>query len=108
MLVGRGDRVPSLRRAGINVSTPALTDAAVPTTPEWTITDLVEHVGRSQHWVAEIIERRITDPTQLPKEMAFVVQGRPATSGQGRGGTTFTANRPPRTRQERSTSTLAP
>jgi len=47
-------------------------DAAVPTTPEWTITDLVEHVGQTQHWVAEIIERRITDPTQLPTEMAVL------------------------------------
>lgn len=47
-------------------------DAAVPTTPEWTITDLVEHVGQSQHWIAEIIERRITDPTQLPTEMAVL------------------------------------
>jgi uncharacterized protein (TIGR03083 family) len=45
-------------------------DAAVPTTPGWTITDLVEHVGQTQHWVAEIIEQRITDPTQLPTEMA--------------------------------------
>lgn len=45
-------------------------DAAVPTTPGWTITDLVAHVGQTQHWVAEIIERRITDPTQLPTEMA--------------------------------------
>ena len=45
-------------------------DAAVPTTPEWTITELVEHVGQTQHWVAEIIERRITDPTQLPTDMA--------------------------------------
>ncbi|WP_405163680.1 maleylpyruvate isomerase family mycothiol-dependent enzyme [Nocardia sp. NBC_01499] len=44
-------------------------DAAVPTAPKWTITDLVEHVGQTQHWVAEIIERRITDPTQLPMEM---------------------------------------
>jgi uncharacterized protein (TIGR03083 family) len=44
----------------------------VPTTPGWTITDLVEHVGQSQHWVAEIIERRITDPTQLPTEMAVL------------------------------------
>jgi hypothetical protein len=25
--------------------------AAVPTTPEWTIADLVEHVGQTQHWV---------------------------------------------------------
>ena len=47
-------------------------DAAVPTTPGWTITDLVEHVGQSQDWVAEIIERRITDPTQLPTEMAVL------------------------------------
>ncbi len=45
-------------------------DAAVPTTPGWTITDLVAHVGQTQHWVAEIIERRIIDPTQLPTEMA--------------------------------------
>src|SRR5262245_21421995 len=47
-------------------------DAAVPTTPEWTITDLVEHVGQTQHWVAEIIERRITDPAQLPTEMGIL------------------------------------
>src|SRR5689334_11790297 len=45
-------------------------DAAVPTAPQWTVTDLVEHVGQTQHWVAEIIERRITDPAQLPIEMA--------------------------------------
>src|SRR3954466_16191841 len=47
-------------------------DAAVPTTPGWTISDLVEHVGQSQNWVSEIIERRITDPTQLPTEMAVL------------------------------------
>src|SRR6476619_6222892 len=41
-------------------------DAAVPTAPLWTMADLVEHVGQTQHWVAEIIERRITDPTLLP------------------------------------------
>jgi uncharacterized protein (TIGR03083 family) len=47
-------------------------DAAVPTVPGWTITDLVGHVGQTQHWVAEIIERRITDPTKLPTEMAVL------------------------------------
>lgn len=47
-------------------------DAAVPTTPGWTITDLVQHVGQSQHWVAEIIERRVTDPALLPTEMAVL------------------------------------
>jgi hypothetical protein len=46
--------------------------AAVPTAPGWTITELVEHVGQTQHWVAEIIERRITDPTQLPTQMAVL------------------------------------
>jgi uncharacterized protein (TIGR03083 family) len=47
-------------------------DAPVPTAPEWTVTDLVAHLGQTQHWVAEIVERRITDPTQLPTEMAAV------------------------------------
>lgn len=47
-------------------------DAAVPTAPEWTITQLVEHLGQTQNWVAEIIERRITDPTQLPTEVAVL------------------------------------
>ncbi|WP_030244762.1 maleylpyruvate isomerase family mycothiol-dependent enzyme [Streptomyces sp. NRRL S-350] len=51
-------------------ATAAGPDATVPTNPGWTVTELVEHVGRSQHWVAEIIERRITDPTRLPTEMA--------------------------------------
>jgi uncharacterized protein (TIGR03083 family) len=47
-------------------------DAPVPTAPEWTITELVEHVGQSQHWIAEIVERRIIDPTQLPSDMAVL------------------------------------
>src|SRR5436309_7592337 len=45
-------------------------DAAVPPAPKWTVADLVAHVGQTQHWVAEIIERRVTDPAQLPTEMA--------------------------------------
>ncbi len=56
-------------------ATAAGPDAAVPTAPKWTITDLVEHVGRTQHWVAEIIEGRITDPTQLPTELAVLPAG---------------------------------
>jgi len=47
-------------------------DAAVPTAPEWTITELVAHVGQSHNWIAEIIERRIIDPAQLPREMAVL------------------------------------
>jgi uncharacterized protein (TIGR03083 family) len=56
-------------------ATTAGPDAAVPTAPEWTVTDLVEHVGQTQHWVAEIIERRITDPARLPTEMAALPAG---------------------------------
>ncbi|SES20281.1 maleylpyruvate isomerase N-terminal domain-containing protein [Actinokineospora terrae] len=51
-------------------ATAAGPDAAVPTAPKWTVADLVGHVGQTQHWVAEIIERRVTDPTQLPTELA--------------------------------------
>ncbi len=47
-------------------------DAAVPTCPGWTVTDLVAHVGQTQRWVSEIIERRIVDPTRLPAQMATV------------------------------------
>jgi uncharacterized protein (TIGR03083 family) len=44
-------------------------DARVPTAPEWDVASLVRHLGQTQHWVAEIVERRITDPAQLPSEM---------------------------------------
>jgi uncharacterized protein (TIGR03083 family) len=44
--------------------------ASVPTCPNWTVTTLVEHVGQTLHWVSEIVERRITDPSELPTEVA--------------------------------------
>lgn len=47
-------------------------DAPVPTCPDWTVTNLVEHVGQTHHWVSEIVERRITDPSELPTEMAVL------------------------------------
>ncbi|MEU4157389.1 maleylpyruvate isomerase family mycothiol-dependent enzyme [Actinoplanes sp. NPDC026670] len=47
-------------------------DTVVPTTPGWTVTEVVEHLGQTQHWVAEIIERRITDPAKLPTGMAVL------------------------------------
>ena len=53
-------------------ATAAGPDTPVPTTPGWTVRDLVQHVGQTQHWVAEIIERRIVDPTQLPAEMVVL------------------------------------
>ena len=52
-------------------------DAAVPTCPGWTVTDLAKHLGETQNWVSEIIERRIADPTQLPTEMAAMPSDRP-------------------------------
>lgn len=47
-------------------------EASVPTCPDWTVTNLVEHVGQTLHWVSEIVERRITDPARLPTEMAVL------------------------------------
>lgn len=61
--------VEHTRRLGES-ATAAGPDAAVPTAPEWTIRDLVEHVGQTQRWVTEIVERRITDPAELPTEVA--------------------------------------
>ncbi|MCK2215328.1 maleylpyruvate isomerase family mycothiol-dependent enzyme [Actinomadura sp. ATCC 31491] len=63
--------------------------AVVPTTPEWTIAELVKHVGQTQNWVAEIVERRITDPTQLPTELAEF----PADPGQWQAWLTESAQR---------------
>ena len=34
----------------------------VPSCPDWTLADLVEHVGATQQWVAALTEGRITDP----------------------------------------------
>lgn len=42
----------------------------VPTTPEWTVADLVEHLGRTQNWVAEIVEGRVNDWAKLPEDAA--------------------------------------
>ena len=52
-------------------------DAPVPTAPGWTVAALVEHLGQTQHWVSELLERRVTDPAQLPTEMDAM----PADSG---------------------------
>jgi uncharacterized protein (TIGR03083 family) len=42
--------------------------AVVPTCPDWTVRDLVEHVGQTQYWVSQILEDRIIDPAQLPTQ----------------------------------------
>ena len=48
----------------------AAVDAPVPTCPEWTLSQLVEHVGQTQQWVASIVEQRVSDPSQLPTSFA--------------------------------------
>ncbi|GAA1304487.1 maleylpyruvate isomerase family mycothiol-dependent enzyme [Pseudonocardia xinjiangensis] len=48
----------------------AAADAPVPTCPEWTLSQLVEHVGQTQHWVASIVEKRVSDPSQIPTSFA--------------------------------------
>jgi uncharacterized protein (TIGR03083 family) len=45
----------------------------VPSCPDWTLADLVEHVGATQQWVAAVTEGRITDP-----QAAFAVTGEKA------------------------------
>ncbi len=34
----------------------------VPTCPEWTVRDVITHVGTGHRWAADIIERRLQDP----------------------------------------------
>lgn len=40
-------------------------DAPVPTCPEWTVAELVEHIGQTQQFVASIVADRVSDPSQL-------------------------------------------
>ena len=37
-------------------------DRPVPTCPEWTVADLVDHVGIAHRWVAVMVERRVSRP----------------------------------------------
>lgn len=52
-------------------------EALIPTCPGWTMTNLAEHVGQTLHWVSEIIEDRITDPSQLPSTDTAVLPAEP-------------------------------
>ena len=79
-------------------------DAAVPTAPEWTVSDLVEHVGQTQHWVAESIERRITDPAHCPWTWPYSPPT-PAMAGGAVGVRERVATRAPMTRSTRRCST---
>jgi uncharacterized protein (TIGR03083 family) len=48
----------------------AAAETPVPTCPDWTLSQLVEHVGQTQHWVASIVATRASDPSQLPTTYA--------------------------------------
>ena len=48
----------------------AAQEAPVPTCPEWTLGQLVEHLGQTQYWVGSIVEDRVSDPSQLPTSVA--------------------------------------
>jgi uncharacterized protein (TIGR03083 family) len=48
----------------------AAPDALVPTCPEWTSGQLVEHLGQTQYWVGSLVEDRVSDPSQLPTSVA--------------------------------------
>lgn len=52
--------------------------APVPTCPGWTLSELVEHVGQTQHWVASLVEDRVSDPSQLPTSTSALPADRDA------------------------------
>jgi uncharacterized protein (TIGR03083 family) len=39
----------------------------VPSCPDWTLEQLVGHVGRGHRWAADIVERRVLKPIPLPE-----------------------------------------
>jgi uncharacterized protein (TIGR03083 family) len=53
--------VAAIRREGEDLAAAARDaglDAVVPSCPEWTIADLLSHIGRVQHWVTSIVQTR--------------------------------------------------
>ncbi len=40
-------------------------DAEVPSCPDWTVADLLGHIGRVQHWAAAVVGRRATEPLRF-------------------------------------------
>ena len=51
----------------------------VPTCPEWTLAQLVAHVGHGMRWSAVIVERRATGP--VPNEQADDLEWLPRAEG---------------------------
>src|SRR5947209_16104541 len=54
----------AIRREGLALAAAARTagvDAAVPTCPDWSVADLLAHLGRIHRWVTRIIVDQATD-----------------------------------------------
>jgi uncharacterized protein (TIGR03083 family) len=61
------EHVAAIRRESAALSDAARAagpDAAVPSCPDWTVADLLGHIGRIQPWVAGLIESRPADPSE--------------------------------------------
>jgi uncharacterized protein (TIGR03083 family) len=59
------DAVRSESAALVAAAEAAGVDAAVPSCPEWTVSDLLAHIGRVQNWAASVLERRATEPVRF-------------------------------------------
>ncbi|GAA2612460.1 maleylpyruvate isomerase family mycothiol-dependent enzyme [Actinomadura fulvescens] len=68
-------RAPDARRLteGLLLQTAGLAEAVtdahpgtwIPTCPEWSLRELVEHVGQAQRWAAALVEQRAAEPVPL-------------------------------------------
>jgi len=62
-------------------------DARVPTCPDWTVADLVRHIGGVQYWVAATVERRakeripFSEVPQPPQDRGAVIDWFAAATG---------------------------
>jgi len=55
------DAIRTESRAFVDAAERAGLDAPVPSCPDWTVTDLLGHVGQVQHWQAGLVERRASE-----------------------------------------------
>lgn len=58
-------------------------DATVPACPEWTVTDLLRHIGSVQRWQAEVVRRRATEPLPSSPHAPVDPEAMPDWVGEG-------------------------
>src|SRR3954470_6822438 len=74
------DHIEALRRDGPRMHAAAVSagvEAVVPSCPEWTVGELLRHVGRLQRWVTDLVANRPDDPMRawaepLPEDDAVL------------------------------------